>query len=69
MAQRIKQVNGRYPTGWLESSGPIRTRRQRYGTRHVPNHTPFGGYDLCGEVQSEQPSTPASSRRPPGSRP
>ena len=46
MAQRIKQVNGRYPTGWLESSGPIRTRRQRYGTRHVPT-TPRSVATTC----------------------
>lgn len=46
----IDQVNAVYPTGWLESGGPIRTRRHTVGTRHVPNRTGFGGYDLCGHV-------------------
>lgn len=41
-----------YPPGWVEAGGPIRTRRRRYGTRHVPAATPWGGYDLCGEVTS-----------------
>jgi hypothetical protein len=35
IAQWIQQVNVGYPTGWLESGGPIRTRGKRYGTRHV----------------------------------
>ena len=46
----IARVNAAYPAGWLEASGPIRTSRSTYGTRHVPNHTGFGGYDLCGEM-------------------
>jgi hypothetical protein len=53
MARWVERINDRYPTGWLETGGPIRTTRRRYGTRHVPNHTGFGGYDLCGEVQAE----------------
>ena len=52
----IEQVNDAYPDGWLESGGPIRTARQRYGTRHVPNHTGFGGYDLCGVIAQERAS-------------
>ena len=55
MARWINRVNDRYPHGWLESGGPIRTRRRGYGTRHVPNRTPFGGYDLCGEVLEDTP--------------
>ena len=51
----IARVNAAYPAGWLESGGPIRTRRSTYGTRHVPNHTGFGGYDLCGET-TDQPA-------------
>ena len=46
----IAHVNAIYPAGWLESGGPIRTLRTTYGTRHVPNHTGFGGYDLCGQI-------------------
>lgn len=49
----IDQVNAIYPTGWLESGGPIRTRRSTHGTRHVPNRTGFGGYDLCGDVTDD----------------
>jgi hypothetical protein len=52
----IEQVEDVYPDGWLESGGPIRTTRQRYGTRHVPNHTGFGGYDLCGAIAQERAS-------------
>lgn len=52
----IEQVNNAYPGGWLESGGPIRTARQRYGTRHVPDHTGFGGYDLCGAITPERAS-------------
>jgi hypothetical protein len=52
----IVAVNDLYPTGWLESGGPIRTARQPYGTPHVPNHTGFGGYDLCGAIAQERAS-------------
>jgi len=51
----MSHVNAVYPAGWLQSGGPIRTRRNTYGTRHVPNHTGFGGYDLCGEI-TDQPA-------------
>lgn len=50
MARWIQTINNIYPAGWLQAGGPIRTSRRRYGTRHVPNHTGFGGYDLCGEI-------------------
>jgi hypothetical protein len=53
MARWVGDVNAVYPDGWLEGGGPIRTVRGYYGTRHVPNHTGFGGYDLCGEVEPE----------------
>jgi hypothetical protein len=46
----IADVDAIYPAGWLDSGGPIRTRRSTHGSRHVPNRTGFGGYDLCGEV-------------------
>lgn len=46
----IEAVTAAYPAGWLESGGPIRTTRSPHGTRHVPNHTGFGGYDLCAAI-------------------
>lgn len=52
----VQHVNAIYPSGWLESGGPIRTSRGAYGTRHVPNHTGFGGYDMCGDIQPPQAS-------------
>ncbi len=51
MTRWAETVNDVYPEGWLESGGPIRTVRGQYGTRHVPDHTGFGGYDLCGEMR------------------
>ena len=32
--------------GWLAGGGPIRTRRDRPASRHVPGRAPGGGYDL-----------------------
>ena len=46
----IETVTNAYPAGWLESGGPIRTARRKHATRHVPNHTGYGGYDLCGAI-------------------
>lgn len=46
----VRKLNNLYPAGWLESGGPIRTLRTGVGTRHVPERTPFGGYDMCGEI-------------------
>jgi hypothetical protein len=51
MSQWVQHVNVIYPGGWLESGGPVRTSRSAHGTRHIPNGTGFGGYDLCGEVR------------------
>jgi hypothetical protein len=42
--ERVDQV---YPVGWISGGGPIRTRRDGIGTRHVPLATPFGGWDLA----------------------
>lgn len=56
----IETVTNAYPTGWLESGGPIRTKRGQHGTRHVPNHTGFGGYDLCGGIADTTRSERAS---------
>lgn len=53
MQRWVEAVNDVYPAGWLEAGGPIRTARGHYGTRHVPDATGFGGYDLCGQVEPE----------------
>lgn len=50
----VETVNDAYPAGWLESGGPIRTARAEYGTRHVPNYTGFGGYDLCATIARQR---------------
>lgn len=42
-----------YSEEWLREGGPIRTHRRRYGTRSHGGGTPFGGWDMCGEVESE----------------
>ncbi len=54
MARWIDSVDDLYPPGWLAAGGPIRTARAGVGTRHVPNHTGFGGYDLCGDTAGPQ---------------
>ena len=53
MTRWAETINDAYPNGWLEDGGPIRTVRGEYGTRHVPGHTGFGGYDLCGEIHEQ----------------
>jgi hypothetical protein len=47
LAEWVENVNAFYPHGWLESGGPIRTDRARMGTRHVPEATGFGGWDMA----------------------
>lgn len=49
MSRWAEQVTAIYPPSWLESGGPIRTCREHDGTRHVPDASGFGGYDLFGE--------------------
>lgn len=41
-----------YSAGWIEAGGPVRTSRSGCGTRHVPDRTPFGGYDLACVTQA-----------------
>lgn len=43
----VEHATALYPAGWLERGGPIRTERRGGGMRHVPNWTPFGGYDMA----------------------
>jgi hypothetical protein len=47
LAHWVETVTAVYPPGWLEAGGPIRTHRESPGNRHVPNRTPFGGYDAA----------------------
>lgn len=39
-------VTEQYPTSMQVPGAPIITERQRFGTRHVPGRSPWGGYDL-----------------------
>jgi hypothetical protein len=48
-------IHENYPEQWQQPGAPILTRRARYGTRHVPGYSPFGGYDLCVAVTEEGP--------------
>lgn len=51
-----RSVDDGYPKGWLAAAGAIRTQRAQYGSRHVPNHTGFGGYHLAAPLDG--PSKP-----------
>lgn len=42
-ARRLVDV---YGSDWLDTGGPIRTWRPRFGLRHVPGRAPGGGYDM-----------------------
>lgn len=35
---------------WSQPGAPVITARSRYGTRHVPGRSPYGGYDLSDHV-------------------
>lgn len=51
-----RSVDDGYPKGWLAAGGAIRTQHTRYGSRHVPDHTGFGGYHLAAPLDG--PSKP-----------
>ena len=55
LADWLENVTSFYPAGWVEAGGPIRTDRARMGTRHVPNATGFGGWDMAAPPGQEQP--------------
>jgi Family of unknown function (DUF6349) len=59
-ARWVERVAALYPLAWLEDGGPIRTSRSKYGTRHVPSRTPFGGYDLA-VADAQGPDTEGES--------
>ncbi len=54
LARWAERVNAIYPEGWLEAGGPIRTQRGQYETRHVPDRTPYGGYDMAVPAPGEE---------------
>lgn len=47
------------PAGWFAVGGPVRTRRQPPGARHVPGRAPGGGYDLAAP---DQPAAPRQNQ-------
>ena len=49
-ARWLAKIMPLMPPGWIEAGGPVRTLREAPGNRHVPLHTPWGGYDMaCGK--------------------
>ncbi len=48
--------NANYPVRFRAPGAPIRTTRSPYGTRHVPNYSPYGGYDLAANHTPEPDS-------------
>lgn len=44
-------IEEHYPNEFQQPGYPIITERQRYGTRHVPRRSPWGGYDLSAPAQ------------------
>lgn len=49
-AARATFIEVNYPEAWKVQHAPIRTTRLKYGTRHVPGRSPWGGFDLTGAV-------------------
>jgi hypothetical protein len=47
-----------YPAAFRIAGAPILTEREKYGTRHVPAYSPFGGYDLS-VTRIDTESTPS----------
>lgn len=44
-------LEGNYPTEFRVPGAPIRTDRGGSGTRHVPEYSPYGGFDLSVDEQ------------------
>lgn len=42
----LKWIEKHYPPAMQVPGAPVITERARYGTRHVPGRSPWGGYDL-----------------------
>lgn len=45
-AKVVTWIQENYPAAFLGPGSPIRTLRQHFAGRHVPNRSPQGGYDL-----------------------
>jgi len=55
MTRWAEYVNDIYPTGWLESGGPIRTSCLRCGTRNIPNDTRSAATTCAARSASSRP--------------
>lgn len=54
-AKREAWLEENYPERYRTPLAPILTSRQKFGTRHVPAYSPYGGFDLA--VDDSLPST------------
>lgn len=50
---KAKWAQATYPAEWQVPAAPILTVRQKFGTRHVPRRSPWGGFDLCAVISEE----------------
>ena len=50
----LDYANRLYPPGWIEQGGPIKTPRKANSTRHVPNRSGWGGYNVGVLWESEE---------------
>ena len=57
LAEQREFLTRLHPPGWQESHGPTWTRREPPGTRHVPGHGYFGGYDLARTAAKDDQTT------------
>lgn len=65
--QAQEWIADNYPLEIQVPGVPIITKRSRYATRHVPNYSPWGGYDLSHKaVAAKRRTNPQESRRHPG---
>lgn len=58
-------IDEHYPAGMRMPGAPIVTERSAHGTRHVPNASPWGGFDLSSTALHPTPkrAAPATVRR------
>jgi hypothetical protein len=48
-AKRKAWLNANYPIEFRTPLAPILTSRQKFGHRHVPGYSPYGGFDLAAD--------------------
>lgn len=48
-AKREDWLEANHPAGFRTALAPILTSRQKFGTRHVPGYSPYGGFDLAAD--------------------